>query len=277
MSVTCHILTAGSCTHVERAVYRRGRLTPIELPSLFGVIDHPTEGLVLFDTGWSPWIGRLVPRIPHRAYRAIVPYEVDHCTSAAGQLRALGHDPTAVRHVIASHFHGDHIAGLPDFPNATIHAGRAGWEHLQRTSKLTLYRKGYFPELVRDPGQLSLVGDLSDDRWGPFPNTHDLFGDGALRLLDLGGHAPGQLGLLVAIEGGHVLFAADAAWMTKNITDQVGPSRIARRAIFEDGAQYDRTLARLNEAWRTNPLLRLVPSHCPEVPLGPVTFGSRSS
>ena len=209
-------------------MHRRGRLRYVDLPSLFGLIEHPTEGLVLYDTGWSPWLERLPPWLPRAAYRAFVPFRVDDRSSAAGQLRALGHDPAAVRHVIASHFHADHVGGLPDFPNATVHASAAAWYHLKRSCRFTLWRQGYFPSLISEDQRVSLVGDLRGGGWGPFARTHDLFGDGTLRLLELGGHAPGQLGLLLSLEGGQVLFAADAAWVTGNIRDQVGPSRVAQ-------------------------------------------------
>lgn len=54
---------------------------------------------------------------------------------AASQCRALGHDPAEVRHVVLSHFHGDHIAGLHAFPSAIVHCARAGLDDLGRRNR----------------------------------------------------------------------------------------------------------------------------------------------
>ena len=49
-----HLLRAGACTHPEAMAREGAGLKPAVFPAMAGLIVHPTQGPVLFDTGYDP-------------------------------------------------------------------------------------------------------------------------------------------------------------------------------------------------------------------------------
>ena len=127
-SVRLHIFSSGHCRHLEAAVLRGGSWwPPVRLPCMFAVIDHPRIGICLFDTGLCEHLTHASSTLPGALY----PLVAGHVPPAEGQdakahLSRLGFSAADVTLVFISHFHGDHVAGLRDFPNAQfVHAAEA--------------------------------------------------------------------------------------------------------------------------------------------------------
>jgi glyoxylase-like metal-dependent hydrolase (beta-lactamase superfamily II) len=189
---------------------------------------------------------------------------------AASQCRALGHDPADVRHVVLSHFHGDHVAGLHAFPNAAIHCARAGLHDLRRHNRVGATRRGLLPALLpddldqrarffEDARQVPLPTDFR-----PFETGADILGDGSLLAVELPGHCPGHWGLALrdARWGSHLL-VADAAWSSQAIRENRPPPALASGWLGDTG-RTRQTLDALHRLSRRNPDMRLTPCHCPE-------------
>lgn len=280
MSLPVTLVHAGQVTVPAALAVAGGGLAPLTLPARVALIEHPVEGRVLVDTGWAPRV-RTAPIAPARAiYPRLVPFEVDDATCAAGRLRALGVPPDSVRHVVLTHLHADHVGGLADFPAATVHAHPAAWDHVQAGCRLALARHGVFPELL--PADLAArlhlhapdvagapLHDLGGERVPErasraLGGAVDLFGDGAIRLVALPGHAPGQVGVLVEAGVGPVLFCGDAVWTTAGLRRGVGAHPLVDAAIATDVAQLHATRHRLHTAWKAWGDVMVVPCHCPE-------------
>ncbi|GAA4989332.1 MBL fold metallo-hydrolase [Kitasatospora paranensis] len=77
-------------------------------------------GLVLVDTGFGTGDvadpGRL-----GRTFRTVTRPRLTLPGTALHQIRALGHDPRDVRHIVLTHLDLDHAGGLGDFPQAEVH------------------------------------------------------------------------------------------------------------------------------------------------------------
>ena len=51
--VSLQMLRAGSCRHLECMADRGGRMAQVAFPALCGLIRHPSQGWILYDTGYS--------------------------------------------------------------------------------------------------------------------------------------------------------------------------------------------------------------------------------
>jgi N-acyl homoserine lactone hydrolase len=201
---------------LELYLFDSGTLTSggMEAPVPFFLLRHP-EGDVLVDGG-NPLA---VARDPHAHWGALADmFEVQmtedqHCVA---QLSALALAPSAVRYVVQTHLHMDHTGALGHFPDATV---------------VVHERELEAARAVQSPGASGYVRadfDRPELHWQPTHGELDLFGDGAIRLIETPGHSPGHMSLVLALEqAGTVLLTGDAV---DNRAQWEGQQRL--RALF---------------------------------------------
>lgn len=115
-------------------------------------------------------------------------------------LEEAGVTPEAIDVVMISHFHGDHFSGVsdahgtPTFPQARYVAAQTEWDYwMEGSSDRAVYAQNKLQPLA---DQFSFVQ----------PGDEILPG---ITVVDLAGHTPGQVGLLLESEGDRLLFVAD--------------------------------------------------------------------
>ena len=208
----------------EKLVLQGGRRTSLNLKTRYGVVVHPTHGPVLIDSGYGPSVTEGRARsLALKAYARMTGPALVPDGAPDVVLRRLGYSCDAVRTIVLTHFHADHVAGLSLFPNARIMACRTTFDAIQARSELANLRHGIFKELL--PGDLTDrivdVAGLKDVqaplRLGP---GKDLLGDGSLLAIDLPGHAEGHFGLCFACLEKPLLYAVDVQWVLKAVVDQ---------------------------------------------------------
>jgi glyoxylase-like metal-dependent hydrolase (beta-lactamase superfamily II) len=268
VEVRLELYRGGSCRHPHGMVVRGASWRPRTFPSLFAAIFHPTRGLTLFDTGYSPRFLESTRPFPARLYRWLTPVTLRQGESAAEQLATRGISPSRVSRIVLSHLHADHIAGVRDFPQAELICTRAAYESVRGRGRVGTLLRAFLPGLLPDDfGRSATLLDTSeftDPSVGSCEACHDLFGDGSILLVPLPGHAAGQVGLLLRVSGGQRCFlVADAAWTRQSLREDLGPHPVAH-ALFDDAPAATRTLRALHELWRSAPQIVLVPSHCSE-------------
>lgn len=255
-----HILDGGEVTHLERLMDRGGAWRLRTVPARFAAIEHETEGVILFDTGFHPSLRQRMRGVA-RAYHRVVPWR---CTvGTAEALRGAGLEPAQVSRVVLSHLHVDHLAGVHDFPRATVHLTRTAWDHLRSGSRLALARRGFFPELLPETIEPRIEwveppppGATLDE------SALDLLGDGTLGVVALPGHAPWQIGLVVRrASGPRTFLVADATFGLDALRRGDLPSRAFRAAVFHDDAATRATVDHMRRWWSQEPDLRVVPAH----------------
>jgi glyoxylase-like metal-dependent hydrolase (beta-lactamase superfamily II) len=202
---------------------------------------------------------------PNFLYRVMTPLRLRPELAIAAQLPALGVALDDVRTVILSHLHADHMCGLRDLPQARLVVKAEAWESIRGLRGLAGLRKAFIPGLMPDDcaARAVLLGPFEGPELRPFGPTHDLFGDGSLRLVDLPGHARGHLGLLAETERGPLFLVGDAAWMRRAVRE-LRPPHAAANFMMEDLSTARDTLAKLHAFHQENPEVILVPTHCPE-------------
>lgn len=265
--VGLRIVAAGSCRHPEIATIGGGSLRPATFPALVALIVHPVEGPILFDTGYDPAFLAATRHFPERLYRWLTPPEIG--SPVADRLAAEGVDAGDVRHVVLSHFHGDHASGLARFPKATVHCSKAGLSRVWGRGRVRALIAGMPLELLPPdlPGRCAFFEDRPSVPLGrdllPFAAGADVLGDGSLLAVPLPGHCPGHWGLVLRERRGLHFLVADAAWSSRAIRE-IRPPPSLTAAFLGDPRSGRETLARLHALRLRNSELLLTPSHCAE-------------
>ncbi len=212
----------------------------VKFHALWAIIKHPSEGLILFDTGYTSRFHTATKSWPNKIYARMTPVVIDPEDELKSQLARLGHSHLDVLKVIISHFHADHVGGLRDFPNAQIITSRRAFEHTLKTPKWRGFTKGILHDLIPDNWTDRLC--IVEDNFHPKKNKYlgegrALFGDDSLQLYNLPGHAAGQTGLLIQSTNGPLLLIADACWDLRAVTEGKLPNPIVR-LFFDDWTRY---------------------------------------
>lgn len=144
------------------------------------------------------------------------------------QLAQLKIKPEQINYVGISHYHGDHTGQAAAFPQATLLIGQGDWDVL----------KGPTPSGTTNAAPLKhwLSGEGKAE---PVAKDKDVFGDGAVVMLDMPGHTPGHHSLLVKLKDkGYVLLTGDQAHFRENYESNGVPTFNFNRA--DTLASFDR-------------------------------------
>jgi N-acyl homoserine lactone hydrolase len=123
------------------------------------------------------------------------------------QLSKLELKPENVKYIAISHYHGDHVGQVDQFPKSTLLIGKADWEVLTDPAKKSpMANPATFAPWISGGAKVEPVaGDL------------DVFGDGTVTMLNTPGHTPGHHSLMVKLkEKGYVMLTGDLAHFQEN-------------------------------------------------------------
>jgi len=259
------LLKVGSCSHPECVAMRGGSFRSIEFPALVALIDHPEQGLMLYDTGYSEHFFEATRSFPEAFYRKVTPvsFPLEECLLK--QLDDRGVQPKDIETILISHFHADHISGLRNFPDAKLIATQAEQSACEKLGRLGRLRKAYLQDLLPDDFEerVTYVESLPKvpealERIG-FEEVYDLWGDQSMYAVNLPGHVESQLGLIFQSSRlGPVFLVADACWKTEGLAENRPPSRLAY-SLFAENEDYNQTFTALRNLQEE---FCIIPSHC---------------
>jgi N-acyl homoserine lactone hydrolase len=203
------------------------------LPIYAFAIEHP-EGVIVIDTGETALASdpSYFPRW-HPYFRFGVREWVEPEQEIGPQLRGLGIEPRDVSKVVLTHLHTDHAGGLHHFPDSEILVSRSELKLAAgRAGRIRGYLNHRFPTWL-DPTPV----DLREPAVGPFPSSLALTRTGDVTLVPLGGHTPGQIGVIVQEDDNVVLFGGDSSYaqelMLRGVIDGVAPDEREARLTVE--------------------------------------------
>ncbi len=248
MSVKVHHLNCGTmCPYGGKIVSGEGGWTGA-LIVCHCLLVETSDSLVLIDTG----MGTDDLRHPYR--RLGVPFAAafrpsgDTSEAAVERIRGLGFDPTDVRHIACTHLDLDHAGGLPDFPDAEVHAFRP--EHEAAVNVKLLDRPRY-PRSHFAHGPKWTVHDAGGDDWFGFESIRVLPGvDPEILLIPLVGHSRGHTGVAVRDGDGWMLHCGDAYFNRNEVkTPPSCPSGLGifQKMMADDGKAREANQERLRE------------------------------
>jgi glyoxylase-like metal-dependent hydrolase (beta-lactamase superfamily II) len=262
--VKLHLNYAGYCYAKENDAIRGGRKQKIVFNALWGLIQHPEKGWILYDTGYTNRFFVETATYPNKIYAKMTQVVIDAKDEVHSQLKENGISPTDIQHVIITHFHGDHVAGLRDFPNATIYASSAALKQALKIPRALAFTKGILKGLLPDDLESrtqiieTVATKIEDEILG---STYDIFGDDSVKMIWLPGHAAGQMGVLIETEKKQYLLAADSVWLKKSYEEMILPNSIVR-LFFHSWSDFKRSLKKIHDYHKAYPNTVIIPTHC---------------
>jgi glyoxylase-like metal-dependent hydrolase (beta-lactamase superfamily II) len=238
-----HIDCATMCPYSSRLVNGHGGwLEPGRMVCHCLVVEG-RDGLILVDTGLGTADladpkGRL-----GGMFVAITRPQLRPEQTALAQIERLGFKREDVRHIVPTHLDLDHVGGLSDFPDASVHVFepelRAATER-RTAGERNRYRKA---QLAHGPHWVTHA--LAGDRWLGFDRVRILGDDVAL--VPTVGHTRGHCAVAVRDDRGWLLHAGDAYFFHGEV-DPVAPRCTPGLALFQRLAAVDNEVRRSNQA-----------------------------
>ena len=199
------------------------------------LVEHPSAGPVLIDTGMHPSVAD-DPKENLGTFGART-YELRMSADQGVRelVKARGVDPDAIKTVVMTHLHLDHASGVSEFPAATFVVDTQEWASASTSGVMKGYHHNHFD---RDY-DWRLVDYDGDDvsAHETFGRSLDLFGDGSIRLLSTPGHAVGHQSVLLRLSGGEALLTGDAAYTTAGLEAGTMPLMIADEHRYKRSQQ----------------------------------------
>jgi N-acyl homoserine lactone hydrolase len=182
----------------QRGVLVAGETGEVVIPAPCFLIQHE-RGLVLVDTGLVPAAAKDARAIYGQlAVQLNLAFREEHTIDR--QIQALGFKLSDVDHVIMSHLHLDHTGGMYLFPHAQFYVMSGELQY------------AYWP-LPAAP--LIRREDIEPTRgfaWNQIEGEEfDLFDDGAIRMIHMPGHTPGNASVMVRLASRTFLLSLDTA------------------------------------------------------------------
>jgi N-acyl homoserine lactone hydrolase len=235
------------------AIAASARSSWLQLPVPAFLVEHPSAGALLVDTGLHPSVvdgmeanmggwASLLPRVRMEREQAL-----------ASQLEARGIAPTDVRTVVMTHLHVEHASGISEFPAATFVVDRREWAAASSGG----WRHGYHARQFDHAFDWRTIDydAPSIDSFASFGQSFDLFGDGSVRLLSTPGHTPGHQSVLLRLGEREALLTGDAAPTRATLRDGALP------LVLDDEHRFRRSRGELAHYLRLTPDALVIPGH----------------
>lgn len=264
-NVKFKVLKVGHCNHPECVAARGTGFKSVEFPALCFLIKHPSKGYILYDTGYENYFFEETKSFPNKLYALITPVSLNEEDCLGNQLKKLDLTFEDIEHVIVSHFHADHIAGIKNFKNSKFICFPEDLKKYKKMNSFKQLTKGFLNGLLPTDFESRMIdvnlSNKSDFNLEGFPEIYDIFGDNSLLGVPLSGHTEKQLGLIFQENKKTYFIVADAIWGIDYLINNQKPSFITK-ILVDSSKEFNDTFDKLRNILFNNKEIKLIPSHC---------------
>ena len=251
-TLTIARMTTGAVHSRQGLAVRGGSLaTETEFAMAPILVDHP-RGKLLIDSGF----GRDVDDHFARArwlMRVLTRYT--RTTPAVETLAARGVESNALRGIVLTHAHWDHVSGVADFPATPVLVPQSERDFIASGSEESALIRGF-----RDV-KYEIYAFEGGEYLG-FPAHHDFFGDGSVVAVPAPGHTPGSVVVFVTLPGDvRYAFIGDLSWTREGVEWPAERPWLPRSLADADAESARAQLRHLHALHEAFPALRIVPAH----------------
>lgn len=259
--MTLDLFSAGTCRALGWFMNRSAPFTTLTVPVGVALIQHPTAGLILFDTGlhprcltishWSQWLA-------HK----LIHFDTSPGNTVVNWLHEKQIKPSDIQYVILSHYHNDHMGGLLDFPNCRFVASRTEYDRLMKMTTLQQSSAAFNAALLpADFAQRLLpveeLPTVERPELAQFGDLKEAFPD--VFLVNLPGHTRVQYGAY--LPGESTFLVADALWTGAALDGPATEPPSLVRLIKDNWQTYRQTMQQLRQFRVSQPAVRILASH----------------
>ena len=148
IEVKLHLGYSGFCLAKEHHTIKGGGNIDVKFNALWALIQHPSKGYILFDTGYTQRFFKATKKYPNKLYANLTKVVLKESEEVKQQMKKNKIECKDIKHIVISHFHADHVGGLKDFENAQIHVSKAALDQVNKLPKLLAFSKGILKELL---------------------------------------------------------------------------------------------------------------------------------
>lgn len=243
--------------------FRDGAVKKIEtwVPCPVFLLEHPSAGYVLIDTGMPPAVAHDPKAALGRFGASIYAVRASEDQPLPARLRALGIERSSIKTVVMTHLHFDHAGGLSDLVDATVVVSADEWRSAHGPKG---FARGYFKKQFDQAHDYRLIDyELpSINSFVTFGRSFDLFGDGSVMLVSTPGHTSGHQSVVVRLKDREALLCGDAVYTRRALDRGDAP------LVLADEHNYRRSAREIRAYAQMTPSALVVPGHDVEVIAG---------
>ena len=246
------VLSTGQMHSDKAFAYRGGQFGESQISAMDALLIQHPKGDFLIDTGFGTQVAEHFKTTPF-LMQALSSFEATVPVIKRFEEEEYSLDNLAG--IILTHAHWDHVSGIPDLPQVPVWITQAELDYIQGDDPHTA--------LIRSFGNLDyLVYAFDDGPYMGYPRSLDVYRDGSLVLVPIGGHTPGSIGAFISLpDDTRIMMVGDIVWAKEAIEIPAERPAIAADMVDIDQKKVRQAIGHLHQLHNAFPDQIMVPAH----------------